>query len=673
MNKNILTIGITILFLGVVVTPMTLGYNDRVSESKMLTEDYQFNRYLYPEYYDCYNTDEIDDYVEYQDIDVSIDYEPVESTNPLDSPPMESPWPMYCHDVRHTSRSPYNTADNPGSEKWRFDTTDDASGSPVIDEQGIIYIGSSSLNAVYPNGTLKWKYETIYYNLMQAPAIDENGVIYFGTAYGNHYLFAIYTSNGTLKWKFWVGDSIFSSPAIGDDGAIFFGSSNHHIYALNPNGTLKWKFKTGDNVLSSPAIGLDGTVYCGSHDDHVYALYSNNGSLKWKFKTGAWVHGSPTISNDGIIYIGSDDGYLYALYHNNGSMKWRCNVGSAVWGSPALDEDGNLYVGVWDGIFHAIYPNGTIKWSFDTDGQIWWTSASLSDDGIIYFGSNIDIEDMEGGELIALNPDGTERWRILIAYDWTMSAPAIGEDGSVYIGSCNDGYHPGSWGYLHAIGELDPNAPSTPEIDGPKNIKPDVEYEYKFNTTSPLGNDVFYWVEWGDNKGTGWIGPYSSGEQITVSHKWPLEGTTTIKARVKDTDNLWGPWGKFEIEVTTSAPTKPTIKGPTRGKIGVLYDYKFMSTHPDGDEIWYYIDWGDHTNTDWFGPHSSGTEVMKNHKWIIGKTFVILAKAKDIYDAESEWSEFKIEIPRTRATTYLWYQCFLERFPILQKLINFFI
>ena len=40
------------------------------------------------------------------------------------SGPMNSPWPMQGHDRRHTGRSPYSTADNPGIEKWRFFTGD---------------------------------------------------------------------------------------------------------------------------------------------------------------------------------------------------------------------------------------------------------------------------------------------------------------------------------------------------------------------------------------------------------------------------------------------------------------------------------------------------------------------------------------------------------------------
>ncbi len=54
--------------------------------------------------------------------------------------PMDSAWPMKCHDLHHTGLSPYSTANNPnGLEKWRFYTNYWIEVGPVIDSDGIIY------------------------------------------------------------------------------------------------------------------------------------------------------------------------------------------------------------------------------------------------------------------------------------------------------------------------------------------------------------------------------------------------------------------------------------------------------------------------------------------------------------------------------------------------------
>jgi len=212
---------------------------------------------------------------------------------------MDSAWPMYCHDARHTSRSPYTTVNTTGVEKWRLETLGGAEGGPTIDSDGTIYIGSYDLNAVYPNGTLKWKIKA--HNIKCAPAIAEDGKIYFGNVYGNGCLYALYP-NGTIKWTYPTGGNLFSSPAIGDDGTIYVGGYES-IHAIYPNGTGKWKFDTNHVVYSSPAIGADGTIYCGSHNTYLYALYPENGTMKWRYKTGDWIRTSPCVADDGTIYV----------------------------------------------------------------------------------------------------------------------------------------------------------------------------------------------------------------------------------------------------------------------------------------------------------------------------------------------------------------------------------
>jgi len=562
--KIVLLFLIIILFFVSAVTPITFGCNVSKSDEEMIkVEDYNFDRHFFPEYYNHYSIGENYGYITIDEPETKINQNSIESkktesfkrlTNPLNDS-MDSAWPMHGHDVRHTGLSPYNTANNPGEEKWWFKTERNfIEGSPVIDTEGIIYFGSWDNNfyAVYPNGSLKWSFE-VGGNVESSPAIAEDGTIYVGThfalVYGT-YLFAI-NPDGTLKWKYKTGD-MYSSPAIGDDGTIYFGDGGNGIVALYPNGNLKWRYETGEVVMSSPAIDDDGIIYCGSHDNYVYALYPNNGTLKWKFNTGGWVHGIPTIGDDGTVYIGSDNGYMYALYPNNGTMRWRCYIG-AVWASPALDKDGNLYVGVWDKKFYAIYPNGVIKWSIELSRRVWGMSAAISDEGTIYFGT-CDFEGHDGGYLYALNPNGTIKW-ILYHTRMFFTSPAIGEDGTLYICTRQDEFTGTGYvatGHLRALNDLDPNAPKKPSISGPKEGKPGIEYEYTFKSTSPLGKDVFYYIDWGDQMNTGWLGPYSSGKEVQLKHSWRRDDAFKIRVKTKDVSDLWGPWGEFDVVVSNS-------------------------------------------------------------------------------------------------------------------------
>ncbi|GEM_PF-1671085 len=93
-------------------------------------------------------------------------------------------------------------------------------------------------------------------------------------------------------------------------------------------------------------------------------------------------------------------------------------------------------------------------------------------------------------------------------------------------------------------------APPAPSIDGPNKGKPGVEYSYTFVTDDPDGDDVYYWILWGDGcPAVEWIGPYASGEVVTVKHTFTKKGTYTIGAKAKDTVGAEGEWGYLEVSI----------------------------------------------------------------------------------------------------------------------------
>jgi len=91
------------------------------------------------------------------------------------------------------------------------------------------------------------------------------------------------------------------------------------------------------------------------------------------------------------------------------------------------------------------------------------------------------------------------------------------------------------------------NPPNTPTITGKTHGKVGVEYDYNFETIDSDENPVWYKIEWGDGTTTGWIGPYNSGQQITLSHSWYKENTFIIKAKAKDPYNDESEWGTLEV------------------------------------------------------------------------------------------------------------------------------
>ncbi len=463
----------------------------------------------------------------------------------------EADWAMQGYNRSHVGRSPYSTADNPGIEKWRFTAKDWCDGSPVIDQDGAIYFGDADgyFYALYPDGTLKWKFEAVHGlgDFGSAPAVATDGTIYVAGKYGSP-LFAI-NPDGTEKWRCW-NPEIDTSITIDDNGVLYYGHWDG-VDARYPNGTLKWRFYTeqpDSYVMSTPAVDDNGTIYFGSHDHYIYAVFPN-GTLNWRYETGNWVHGSPTIGSDGTIYCGSDDDYLYALYPQNGSLKWKVKVGSML-GSPSLDKENNLYFGVWQNKIYSVSPEGMINWEFTIGNRsgVWGSTAAVSADGTVYVGSSMEIGSLGGGEIIALNADGTVKWRKVLSDSLVTSSPIIAADGTVYICSSNGLGHPSGPGNLHAFGPQETNTPpSKPTINGLRKVHARQYTSFSFTSTDPENNPISYYVKWGDGTTSEWIYETPSGRSQPLRHQWLIGGVYTIRAKARDSFGAESDWATFLV------------------------------------------------------------------------------------------------------------------------------
>ncbi|NUN24973.1 MAG: PQQ-binding-like beta-propeller repeat protein, partial [Candidatus Jettenia caeni] len=151
--------------------------------------------------------------------------------SPLYAQDIPNNFPMFKYNLQRTGRVPFaGPSDN--SLKWSISTAGEIWSSPVVNTEGVVYIGSTdgSLLAITPKGK--------------------------------------------VMWAFKAADEIFVTPAIGTDGTIYFGSADGRFCAVHPDGKLKWKFQTKGAIHSSPVIDKKGTVYFGSYDGKLYAIAS---------------------------------------------------------------------------------------------------------------------------------------------------------------------------------------------------------------------------------------------------------------------------------------------------------------------------------------------------------------------------------------------------------------
>jgi hypothetical protein len=184
-------------------------------------------------------------------------------------------------------------------------------------------------------------------------------------------------------------------------------------------------------------------------------------------------------------------------------------------------------------------------------------------------------------------------------------------------------------------------------------------------------------IDWGDGNITGWFGPYQSGQVVKINNTWFSVGEFDIRAKSKDIYGAESEWSDILIVtiVEGDPPNMPDIRGPTNGKPEMGYEYSFVSEDPYGDDIYYYIEWGDGKDTGWIGPYHSGEEITKSHSWSKKDTYVIRCKAKDPYGEESDWGTLEVTMPKNQQTQNMRLLRFLEShprmFPILRHLYLF--
>jgi outer membrane protein assembly factor BamB len=413
----------------------------------------------------------------------------LEMIEPTESIQLDNgPWPMYCHDQKHTCRSPYKgLTEQPVGPKWIYPSPGGIGGitsSIAIGSDKKIYAGSAQ-NEEFIKDKLKG-----YSGVLSAISPDGK--------------------------RDWLHDShrgtpmismIESCPLLTSDGKVIYGKDDGHVYALNKKGELLWDFATDDpydpksaddneQIIPSPILGPNNTLYILSIWDNVYTPRTIN----------AWLNNpilKPIIDHYKIKGIKAQNwGKLYAVDVQTGKRKWVFDPSleppfnkKGFWGSPAIDDNGTIYVAAYDnsfnGYLYALNPDGALKWKYPKNTQEkiqnLQSPPSIGDDGTIYVGSGGVINK---AMLYAFNPDGTLKWSFEISENRITSGPGIGPDGTLYFGSHNHPAVPSPnstrppKGYLYALEDLGTQA----------KIKYKFEVKYGITASPAIDNEgnVFF-------------------------------------------------------------------------------------------------------------------------------------------------------------------------------------
>jgi subtilisin family serine protease len=205
---------------------------------------------------------------------------------------------------------------------------------------------------------------------------------------------------------------------------------------------------------------------------------------------------------------------------------------------------------------------------------------------------------------------------------------------------------------------------------------------HNFTSTSPT-YAVYEWYDlsYTDNEGggTSWAAPMVAGiAALLLSQDSTLtndEVRRIIRANVDPyiSEEYIGTGRVNALKALTRAntqPETPAISGETNGKPGREYSFTTSTSDDDGDELWYFWDWGDGNYSEWLGSYNSGDTCEASYTWQQEANFTIKVKAKDGEGGESYWSEeFIFSTPKTKAINRPIINI-LEQFPNLFSLLR---
>lgn len=294
----------------------------------------------------------------------------------------------------------------------------------------------------YPNQTIRG-----------TPAIDDNGTLYVGTS--GSFVFSI-DSLGNFVWEVQVKGRVLNSLSLDNNGNVLVGDMGGYITSISNTGEIRWQTnseQSRDAISSSVALGSDNTAYAIDGLGDLIAI-SSEGEFKWRYVTGdsAWF-GTPVVSADEIIFA-STDRQIYAV-NSQGELLWEFAGDPAIQDSStalpsssfsssslAIGNDDELYAANEDGKLYAINADGSLRWVFDTGFRIRFASPSVNSAGTVTIGNWRD-------GLIAIDPSGNELWRNTLSGSVLNSATVLA-DGSLVVGSTNRGNTPENFIFLLA-------------------------------------------------------------------------------------------------------------------------------------------------------------------------------------------------------------------------------
>ncbi len=330
---------------------------------------------------------------------------------------------------------------------------------------------------------------------------------------------------------------------------------NNRVFTINTTGSVVWE-KTGLNGPNDADFLINGNIL-------ITELYGNRvievnkaGSIVWS-KTGLNMPHDADQTTTGNILISDTLNQRVIEVNNQGDVVWdksglnypieaeRCPNGNTL-----IVECSNYA----DGRVIEVNPSGSIVWQ-KANLDYPFDAERLSN-------GNTLITEVNAGRVIEVNAAGTIVWQKTVILPIDAERLPNGNTLIGVMGSQNQVIEVNNAGtivwqvngitsFIDVEGVFT-EAPDTPSLDGETNGKIGVSYPFTVCSTDPDDDTVYYYINWGDSTTSGWVGPFPSGEEQTISHTWIKKNTYLVQVKVKD---IWGAesdWATLSVTMPCS-------------------------------------------------------------------------------------------------------------------------
>jgi hypothetical protein len=331
-----------------------------------------------------------------------------------------------------------------------------------------------------------------------------------------------------------------------------------------------------------------GTSACEAAAEYLYTQFENMGLA---VRYHHWTNGGYTSDNVEATLNGTDDSSddIYII----------CGHYDTVASSPGADDDGSGVV--------AVLTAAYIMSQYQFNHTIKFVAFSGEEEGLL------------GSEIYAQNA-AAQGWDIVGVLNCDMISYAIttsdGNNLIVYENTASEWLYT----YTFAINSEYADYIQLTLHHGGSTWGSD------HNSFWDEGYDALFYFEYE-------MTPYYHTSQDTIEHINATYAVKNVRLVLATLAEL------AEAGLLSNPPAQPTLAGPNSGVIDETYTFTAVSTEPDGENIYYYFEWGDGTNSGWIGPYNSGQTGAAQHSWAAEGDYTVRAKAKDSNNVVSQWSD----------------------------------